>query len=164
MVFCEGPLNFNSFSTCFVDFVSSVFSIRFSQICDAIWGSILHYQSAKTVRAIALKKAPPTSKRVAIDVSRGSQRGRLACALLNQETTVRAQKVVRIGFHRFFETRSNMLFELVSIANVRSIQFSTLCKGSMSKAHYSWSDTPLAKAWRTVKTNLITNRLNKLLG
>ena len=53
-------------------------------------------------------------------MSRGSQRGRLACALLKQETTVRAQNVIRIGFDCFFFPKNllDLLFGLSSIANI----------------------------------------------
>ena len=53
-------------------------------------------------------------------MSGGSQKGRLACALLKQETTARAQDAARIDFHcMFFQQQcSKMLTELASIAPV----------------------------------------------
>ena len=61
---------------------------------------------------------PLTSKPVIMNMSVGSQRGRLACALLKQEITARAQNAFRICFHWMFtKSCSEMLFELASIAN-----------------------------------------------
>ena len=49
------------------------------------------------------EKGPPTWKARILNMAGGSQRGRLACALRKQETTVRAQNLARIGFHCFFQ-------------------------------------------------------------
>ena len=80
------------------------------------------------------KRDPPTGKYRTMNVSRGSQGDRLACALLEQETAARARNVVRIRFHcRFSDNFSEMLFGLASIANV-SKKLKKI-KESMSKAH-----------------------------
>ena len=52
-------------------------------------------------------------------MSGGTQNGHLTCALLQPETTARFQNAVRICAHCLFPKHcSNMLFELVPIANV----------------------------------------------
>ena len=86
-------------NTCFVDFVSSVvfYKILFDFGCH--WGVRSFILSRKNGSRNILKKSPPTWKQVAIDMSGGSQRRRLACAPLKQETAARAQNAVRIGFH-----------------------------------------------------------------
>ncbi len=85
------------------------------------------FSRKKLFRKWLRKKRPHTWKLLTMNVSGGSQRGRLACALLKQETTVRAQNAVRICFHSFFsKLKSNMLFELASIANVLT-KFSKKC-------------------------------------
>merc|ERR1711966_497908 len=49
-------LEFGTFPTCFVDFVSSSFFIRFCDLFDAILGSIWHHFLEKTLPKIASKK------------------------------------------------------------------------------------------------------------
>ena len=71
-------LKFGTFPTCFVDFVSSSFFIRFSEIFEAILDSIWHHFWEKNPSENRFKKrAPPKWKRVIMHMSRGSQRGRL---------------------------------------------------------------------------------------
>ena len=86
----------------------------------------------KLFRKWLRKKGPHTWKLLTIVVSRGSQRGRLACALLKQERTVRAQ-ISKIAA-RAHVLCSKMLFQFVSI------DFFQKCaknyKESMSKTHY----------------------------
>ena len=48
----------------------------------------------KRFRKQLQQRVPPTAKQVAIDMSSGSQRDRLACALLKQEITARVQNTV----------------------------------------------------------------------
>ena len=76
--------------------------------------------------------------------SRAFHRSRLACALLQQETTVRAENVARICFHCSF---SRHCFELASIANVPKHAHGTIggwsthlvgTVGGMSSAAGEW--------------------------
>ena len=83
-----------------------------------------------------------------MNMSGGSQRGRLACALLKQETTVRAQiSKIAARAHVLF---SKMLFELVSI----SIAFvfkrkSRENRETQCRKHITGDLTrPWPKAWR----------------
>ena len=50
---------FGTFSTCFVDFVSSSFFIRFCDIFEAILGSIWHNFEKKNVPKMTSKKGDP---------------------------------------------------------------------------------------------------------
>ena len=53
-------VKFNTFSTCFVDFVSSSFFIGFCDLFEAIWSSILHYFCEKTrLKSVSKKEASP---------------------------------------------------------------------------------------------------------
>ena len=52
-------VKFSTFSTCFVDFVSSSIFIRFCYVFEAIWGSIWHHFSEKNLSEIRLKKREP---------------------------------------------------------------------------------------------------------
>ena len=62
------------------------------------------------------KKTPIKSKRVVIDMNRGSTRGRLACGFFKHETTARAKNAVRIHPHCIcYEIWSEVLFELASL-------------------------------------------------
>ena len=85
-------INFNTFCACFFDFISSVV---FDNVFLTFGGNLgLHLASffrKKRFRKWLRKKRPHTSKRHPMNMSGGSQGGRLACALLKQETTVRAQ-------------------------------------------------------------------------
>ena len=136
-------INFNTFSACFFDFISSVIFYKiFLTFGGHLGFHLASFVRKKHFRKYLQKKEPPTWKRVAIDMSGGSQRGRLACALLKQETTVRAQNVVRICFHRFVSPKNrkcclNWLPLQMFQRNVR--------RNVMSRAHCWWSDTPLAK-------------------
>ena len=81
-------------------------------------------------------------------MSGGSQRDRLACALLKQEATVRAQNEVRIRVLCFFaKLEREYCFNWLQL-QCSNKNCSNKCKEEMSRAHYSWSDTPLAKAWQ----------------
>ena len=54
-------VKFSTFSTCFVDFVSSSFFIGFCDLFEAIWGSIWHHFSEKNASENRFKKrGPPT--------------------------------------------------------------------------------------------------------
>ena len=89
-------LKCGTFPTCFVDFVSSSFLIRFCDLFEAILGSIWHHFWEKNPSENRFKKrGPPAWKWVTIPVSDGSWRRRLACALLTV-TIARARIVVRI--------------------------------------------------------------------
>ena len=62
----------------------------------------------KPFRKSFQKKVPPCFKLVTMTVARGSLTAPLACALLKQETIVRAQNIVRIrvlaaGFEKLLE-------------------------------------------------------------
>ena len=52
-------IKFSTFSTCFVDFVSSSFFIGFCDLFEAIWSSIWHHFWEKNVPKIASKKGDP---------------------------------------------------------------------------------------------------------
>ena len=93
-------INFSKFPTCFVGFVSSLFLLRFSLIIDAILCSIWHQFREKNPSENRFKKrVPPCLKQLTMTVARGSLTAPLACALLKQETIVRARNVVRIRVH-----------------------------------------------------------------
>ena len=77
-------------------------------------------------------------------MSRGSQRGRLACPILTQETTTRAQSVVQTRAI-LLKNVLNMLFEFASIANDPK-KVRTNVQDQCQEHHYCLSDTPLAKA------------------
>merc|ERR1711966_258218 len=55
-------LEFGTFPTCFVDFVSSSFFIRFCDLFDAILGSIWHNLSEKNASENRFKKRGPYLK------------------------------------------------------------------------------------------------------
>ena len=78
-VSCKSKGNtFSTFPAFFVDFVSSLFFIRFCDIFEAILGSIWHNFLEKNPSGNHFKKwDPPTRKRHHILVSDGSQRRRL---------------------------------------------------------------------------------------
>ena len=85
-------INFNTFCACFFDFILSVIFDKVFSTFEAMLVSIWHHFSEKKMyRKWLRKKGPLTSKQQTMNMSRGSQRSRLACALLKQETTVRAQ-------------------------------------------------------------------------
>ena len=66
----------------------------------AMWVAIWHHFANKNVPKNASKKgASRMQKQGTTIVSGGSQRRRLACALLEQETIARARNVVRIRVH-----------------------------------------------------------------
>ena len=52
-------VKFSTFSTCFVDFVSSSFFIGFCHVFEAIWGSIWHHFREKNLSENRLKKREP---------------------------------------------------------------------------------------------------------
>ena len=52
-------VKFSTFSTCFVDFVSSSFFIRFCDLFEAIWGSMWHHFREKNHSENRLKKREP---------------------------------------------------------------------------------------------------------
>ena len=52
-------VKFSTFSTCFVDFVSSSFFNRLCDLFEAIWGSIWHHFSEKNASENRLKKREP---------------------------------------------------------------------------------------------------------
>ena len=55
-------VKFSTFSTCFVDFVSSSFFIEFCDLFEAIWGSIWHRFSEKNPSGNRSKKRDPHLK------------------------------------------------------------------------------------------------------
>ena len=113
-------INFNTFCGCFFDFISSVV---FDHVFLTFGGNLgLHLASIfkkKRFRKWLRKKGAHTSKQLPMNMSGGSQGGRLACALLKQETRVRAEVpgiVARTPFFVFF------VFE-----NVVSVRFHFSC-------------------------------------
>ena len=52
-------IKFGTFSTCFVDFVSSSLFIRFCDLFEAIWGSIWHHFSEKNLSENHFKTEAP---------------------------------------------------------------------------------------------------------
>ena len=143
-------INFNTFCGCFFDFISSVV---FDHVFLTFGGNLgLHLASIfkkKRFRKWLRKKGPHTSKQHPMNRSGGSQGGRLACALLKQETRVRAQVPGIVARTRFFGCFLKMLFQFVSISDL--LKTSSRKFGKMSRAHSPWSDTPSAKAWRISK-------------
>ena len=124
-------IKFSTFSTCFVDFVSSSFFIGFCEFCEAIWRSIWHNFREKNRSENRFKKRdPPTWKLHPIPVSDGPQRRHLACALLNSNNSsisnsssisARTRIVARIRVQVWVRNRKlarNWLLELASIAKV----------------------------------------------
>ena len=105
----------------------------------------------KTFRKWLEEKVPAKMKTKHIDMHAGSQRNRLARALLKQKNkTVRAQKVVRICFHCFFQKFVRkcclnwfplQMFQQHVRRNVKN----------QCQQHIIYDlAPPLAKAWRTV--------------
>ena len=95
----------------------------------------------------SFKKRPSTWKQRPIDMSGGSQRCRLTCALLKQDTTTRTQNAVRNCSHCTLPKKlGNAVW--IDFRCKYSPKVLEECKGSMSKAHYSWVGTPSAKAWQ----------------
>ncbi len=85
-------INFNTFCACFFYFISSVVFdnvfLSFGVNLGLHWASFFR---KKRFRKWLRKKGPHTSKPNPMNMSGGSQRGRLACSLLKQETRVRAE-------------------------------------------------------------------------
>ena len=78
----------NTFSTYFVDFVSSSFFHRLGDFLKPFEAPLGTIFEKKTIPKITSKTgAPPLEKVGAIPVSDGSQRRRLACALLNSNNS-----------------------------------------------------------------------------
>ena len=100
-VFCKSDgIKFNTFSTCFVDLVPSLVFLCMFLFCWCHFVFHLAPISRKNpFRKSFQKKVPPCLKLVTMTVARGSLTAPLACALLKQETIVRAQNVVRIRVH-----------------------------------------------------------------
>ena len=159
-------VKFSTFSTCFVDFVSSSFFIGFCDLFEAIWGSIWHHFSEKNASENRFKKrGPPTWKQRTMEDAWGSQRGRLllffikadasrARCLDNNNNKVKLNSIqieLRSGWglaEVWLELE--FLLELASIAkkiqnnskNWKGLRSMKMVNVKISKAHCSWSDTP----------------------
>ena len=68
-------IKFSTFSTCFVDFVPSLFFIRFCDLFEAIWGSIWHHFSEKNLSENRLKKREPLFENAGLWTDPGAPRG-----------------------------------------------------------------------------------------
>ena len=106
-------INFSTFWSCFDDFISSfVFFLQHVLRMLMSFGvpSGINFK-IKAIPKIASKIRTPTWKQHPISMSAGFQRGRVARALLKQETTARARNAsVRIGLHCFV---SNICLEMI---------------------------------------------------
>ena len=112
-------INFNTFCACFFNFISRVV---FDNVFLTFGGNLgLHLASffrKKRFRKWLRKKGPHTSKRHPMNMSGGSQGGRLACSLLKQETRVRAEVPGIVARTPFF-----WLFFCCCFENVVSVRF-----------------------------------------
>ena len=84
--------------------LSTSFQVSFFCVCsyfvDAILCSIWHqFRETNPSENRFKKRVPPCLKQLTMAMARGSLTAPLACALLKQETIVRAQNVVRIRVH-----------------------------------------------------------------
>ena len=97
LVFCVFPLKMKGgFLSVIFDKIVSTFEAILVSICH-------HFSEKKMYRKWLRKKGPLASKQDPMNMSGGSQRSRLACALLKQETTVRAQiSNIAAGAHVLF--------------------------------------------------------------
>ena len=82
-------INFNTFCGCFFDFISSVvFDNVFLTFRRNLGLHLASIFKKKRFRKWLRKKGPHTSKQHPMNMSGGSQGGRLACALFQKETIV----------------------------------------------------------------------------
>ena len=103
------------------------------------------------------KRHPPTWKHYPVNMSGNSHRDPLACTVLKQKTKDRAQNDDWIYPPIAF---SQNIFQKWCLNSVPSQTFQTMFggdeKGSMSRARYAWSDTPLVKSWRIILLKINT--------
>ena len=89
-------IKFSTFSTCFVDFVSSSFFIRFCDLFEAIWGSIWHHFSEKNPSENRFKKRDPPLENSSLSPCPMAPRDAASRARFSTVTIARARIIVRI--------------------------------------------------------------------